>query len=109
MSEMILDTPEGDGEQAVNQDPVAQAYAVLKERFPEEVQDDSRVGYSGLMVSADKLTEVATALRDELGFDYLSSVTGVDQIEDNKLEVVYHAYSIDQGGTAVVLACTGRP
>jgi NADH-quinone oxidoreductase subunit C/D len=103
MSEMILDTPEDGGDPAVNQDPVAQAYAVLKERFPEEVQDDSRVGYSGLMVSADKLTEVATALRDELGFDYLSSVTGVDQIEDNKLEVVYHAYSIDQGGTAVVL------
>ena len=104
MSEMILDTPPADGgDPAVNADPVAQAYAVLKERFPEEVQDDSRVGYSGLMVSADKLTEVATALRDELGFDYLSSVTGVDQMEDNKLEVVYHAYNIDQGGTAVVL------
>ena len=91
MSEMILDTPPADsGDSAVNADPVAQACAVLKERFPEEVQDDSRDGYSGLMVSADKLTEVATALRDELGFDYLSSVTGVDQIEDNKLEVVYH-------------------
>lgn len=103
MSEMILETPEAGSDPALSEDPVAQAYAVLKERFPEEVQDDSRVGYTGLMVSAEKLPEIATALRDELGFNYLSSVTGVDQIEDNKLEVVYHTYNIDQGGTAVVL------
>jgi NADH:ubiquinone oxidoreductase subunit C len=36
-------------------------------------------GTSGLMVSPEKLTEVALALRDEIGFNYLSSVTGVDQ------------------------------
>jgi NADH-quinone oxidoreductase subunit C/D len=87
----------------LRQNPVERAAALLKERFPEAVSDDTRDGYSGLMVSPDKLVEVATALRDEIGFNYLSSVTGVDQINDNKLEVVYHTYSIDEGGSALVL------
>jgi len=64
MSEMILETPEAGSDPALSEDPVAQAYALLKERFPEEVQDDSRDGYTGLMVSAEKLPEIATALRD---------------------------------------------
>src|SRR5690606_22326937 len=76
---------------------------LLKERFPDAVTDDTRDGYSGLMVAPEKLVEVATALRDDIGFNYLSSVTGVDQINDNKMEVVYHTYSIDQGGSALVL------
>jgi NADH-quinone oxidoreductase subunit C/D len=80
---------------------VADAIAKLKERFPDAVSDDTRDGYEGIMVNPDKLTEVATYLRDEVGFDYLSSVTGVDQIDDNKLEVVYHVYSIDKGGSHV--------
>ncbi len=84
-------------------DPVAAATAALKERFPEELADDPRANYSGLIVPADRLLDVAKALREDLGFNYLSSVTGVDLIEDDKMEVVYHTYSIEQGGGAVVL------
>ncbi|MCP5097684.1 MAG: NADH-quinone oxidoreductase subunit D [Chloroflexi bacterium] len=100
---MILESPDPGNELTASDNPVESAIAILKERFPEAVQDETRVGYSGLTVSADKIAEVATALRDELGFNYLSSVTGVDQIEDNKLEVVYHTYNLEQGGSAVVL------
>ena len=103
MSEMILDDQSQDDGTAVNQNPAERAAALLKERFPDAVTDETRDGYTGLMVSADKLVEVATALRDDIGFDYLSSVTGVDQLDDNKLEAVYHTYSIDQGGGALVL------
>ena len=102
MSEAILEAP-GSGAPETLANPVEQAISALKERFPEAVVDDPRDGYSGLVVPADKLTEVALALRDDLGFDYLSSVTGVDLIEDGKLEAVYHTYSIDKGGSAVVL------
>ncbi|MGB5061512.1 MAG: NADH-quinone oxidoreductase subunit C, partial [Candidatus Promineifilaceae bacterium] len=102
MSEAILEAP-GSGAPETLANPVEQAISALKERFPEAVVDDPRDGYSGLVVSADKLTEIALALRDDLGFDYLSSVTGVDLIEDGKLEAVYHTYSIDKGGSAVVL------
>jgi NADH-quinone oxidoreductase subunit D/NADH-quinone oxidoreductase subunit C/D len=83
-------------------DPVEVASAALKERFPELV-DDARQNFTGIMVPADSLLDVARALREELGFNYLSSVTGVDLIKDDKMEVVYHTYSIDQGGGAVVL------
>ena len=61
-------------------------------RFPEGVLADEREGYEGWIVSADKLIEFATALRDEFGYDYLSSVTGVDYPAEEILEVVYHAY-----------------
>ena len=59
--------------------------------FPEWVTVDSRAGYGGFVVQAEHLLEVATVLRDELGYDLLSSVTGVDYLPDGKMEVVYHA------------------
>lgn len=84
-------------------DPAEVAAEALKERFPHDLVDDPRERFSGLMVPADKLLEVGKALRDELGFDYLSSVTGIDLIEENKMEVVYHTYSIEKGGGSVVM------
>ncbi|MCA9987391.1 MAG: NADH-quinone oxidoreductase subunit D, partial [Anaerolineales bacterium] len=62
-----------------------------------------RVGFTGLMVPPEKLVEVATSLRDQHAFNYLSSVTGVDLFDDNMMEVVYHFYSYSKGGGAVVL------
>ena len=73
----------------------------LAARFPGMVSPDTRPGYSGWLVDKDKLIKVATSLRDELGFDYLSSVTGVDYQPEGKMEVVYHAYKTT-GGPGVV-------
>ena len=84
-------------------DPVEAATAALKERFQEDLADDPRDRFTGLMVPADKLLEVARTLRDELGFNYLSSVTGIDLIEEDKMEVVYHTCSTEKGGGSVVL------
>lgn len=83
-------------------DPVEDATAQLQERFA-DLQKDERQNYSGLVVPPDQFREIAAYLRDELDFNYLSSVTGVDLIEEDKMEVVYHTYSIDKGGGAVVL------
>ena len=60
-------------------------------RFDGEVHSDTREGYEGYIVNANMLPEVASVLKDELGYDYLSSVTGVDYIEENHIEVVYQA------------------
>ncbi len=87
---------------AVFINPVEEALSSLKKEFPEVVEDDSRDGYEGVIVTAEDLIDVAQMLRDELGFDFLSSVTGVDLIEENKLEVVYHTYSVSNGGGALV-------
>ncbi len=84
-------------------DPATSAINALKDRFGDAISDDTRVRFTGLVVPVEKLTEVASFVRDELGFNYLSSVTGVDLIDDDKMEVVYHTYSIEKGGRAVVL------
>ena len=70
-------------------------------RFGDGVVTDERDGYEGYLVSADKLIEFATTLRDEFEFDYLSSVTGVDYIAEEKFEVVYHAYKTIGGAELV--------
>ena len=61
----------------------------LTTRFPERVVHDERKGYEGFIVNAENLIEVATFLRDEIGYDYLASLTGVDYLPDEKFEVVY--------------------
>ncbi len=73
----------------------------LLSRFPEVVRKDERKGYEGYVVEANALTDFARTLRDELGYDYLSSVTGVDYLPQGQMEVVYHAYKTT-GGPALV-------
>ncbi|UCD98614.1 MAG: NADH-quinone oxidoreductase subunit D [Chloroflexota bacterium] len=72
----------------------------VEERFP-EVSRDEREGYEGYIVPTDKLLEFVAVMRDEFGYDFLSSVTGVDYLPDNRMEVVYHAYKTT-GGPALV-------
>ncbi len=66
-------------------------------RFPGQVEADTRPGYQGYLVPAKFLLQFAKAIRDELGYDYLSSVTAVDYLPDDKLEVVYHVYKTTGG------------
>ncbi|MBE9524876.1 MAG: NADH-quinone oxidoreductase subunit D [Chloroflexi bacterium] len=73
----------------------------LTARFSDAVSPDERAGYEGYIVKAEKLVEFATALRDDFGYDFLSSVTGVDYLPDGIMEVVYHAYQ-STGGAALV-------
>ncbi|RCK76353.1 MAG: NADH-ubiquinone oxidoreductase chain D [Anaerolineae bacterium] len=74
----------------------------LTEKFPESVKRDERKGYEGYIVQADAFLEVARTVRDEMGYDYLSSVTGVDYLPDGYMESVYHFYRTT-GGPALVL------
>ncbi len=73
----------------------------LASRFPGIAGADPRPGYSGYIIDKEHLLEVATALRDEFGFDYLSSITGVDYLPEGKMEVVYHLYKTI-GGPGVI-------
>jgi NADH-quinone oxidoreductase subunit C/D len=80
---------------------IQDAVETLISRFADSVKRDERQGYAGLLVDPQKLVEFATVIRDELGYNYLSSVTGVDYLPDGMLEVVYHAYRTS-GGPALV-------
>jgi NADH-quinone oxidoreductase subunit D/NADH-quinone oxidoreductase subunit C/D len=70
--------------------------------FPEIVTRDERSGYEGYIVKKDHLASFAQRLRDDLGYDYLSSVTGVDYLPEGKMEVVYHIRK-STGGTPLVI------
>lgn len=84
-------------------DPTADALNQLQARFGDAVQADEREGYTGIIVNPDNLVEVATAIRDDLGYNYLSSATAVDYLgKGDHLEMVYHAYRIS-GGPALVM------
>ncbi len=52
-------------------------------------------GYLEIKLPSDRLVPAATLLKDELGYDYLSAVTGVDWTD--RFEVLYHIYSYDYG------------
>ena len=73
----------------------------LAARFPGVLIPETRPGYSGWIVDSAHLLDFTHTLRDDLGYDYLSSVTAVDYLPDGKMEVVYHAYKTT-GGAGVV-------
>ena len=85
----------------INPEEVSSPTDELIARFPESVVADTRKGYEGYLVNVEDLIEVATAIRDEFGYDYLSSVTGVDYLAEGKMEVVYHAFR-STGGSGLV-------
>src|SRR4051794_29229826 len=88
---------------------IQSAIASLKERFPDAVKDDTRQGYGGIIVDKSRLLEVATAMRDEMGYDYLSSATAVDyQGIADSMEMVYHAYKTTGGPALLFKAQTDR-
>ena len=62
-----------------------------------------------IQVEPREINEVATFLRDSMGFDHAESVAGTDYPKDNQIEVVYHlgSYSRDDLG-AHVLSLTTR-
>ena len=55
-----------------------------------------------------RLKEVALFVPDSLGFDHISTVSGVDWIAKNELEVVYFVGSVQPGWVDVVLGLAER-
>ena len=93
----------------INTASIEDSIAYLKSTFPDAVLDDERQGYSGVVIKPGELKEVARAIRDVLGFDYLSSATAVDYLgAGDHMEMVYHAYRTSGGGALVFKAQTER-
>ena len=93
----------------INTASIEDSIAYLKSTYPDAVSDDDREGYSGVVIKPGELKEVARAIRDVLGFDYLSSATAVDYLgAGDHMEMVYHAYRTGGGGALVFKAQTAR-
>jgi len=69
----------------------------ILDNFSDLVQVDEREGYHGLFVGKENLLSFMESLRDEVGYDHLTSVTGVDYLADEKMEVVYHLFKSTGG------------
>jgi NADH/F420H2 dehydrogenase subunit C len=54
-----------------------------------------------ILVKRENLLDLALHLREEEGYDYCSAITGVDY--PDRFEVVYHLYSMENGGGPVIL------
>ncbi len=85
------------------------AIAYLKQQYPDIIGNDTRQGYSGVVVDSAHLLNVAQTLRDDLGFDYLSSAQAVDYLGvEDSMEMVYHAYRTSGGSAFTFKAKTSR-
>ncbi len=68
----------------------------LQQKFGEDVI--APAAYVGVTISdKSKLVEIATYLRDELGYAMLDNLTAVDYIKDNEIELVYHVQRMKGG------------
>jgi NADH-quinone oxidoreductase subunit C/D len=85
----------------------APAQAKLEDEFPGVATPDTRKNYSGYLIQPDHLLEVFGRLRGE-GYNYLSSATAVDYLEEGKMEMVYHLYRTAGGPGLVLKAQTPR-
>ena len=70
--------------------------------FPDIISRDERSNFEGYLVKPEHLIPTMQKMRDDLGYDYLSSVTGVDYYPENKMEVVYHIRK-STGGSPLVI------
>jgi NADH-quinone oxidoreductase subunit C len=62
-----------------------------------------------IQAEPDKIVEVATFLRDKMGFDHAESVGGTDYPKENQIEVIYHLGSYTREDLAAhVLALAVR-
>jgi NADH-quinone oxidoreductase subunit C/D len=89
--------------------PTAEILSTLEEHFPGAAQPAE---YEGVVVAPDQLVDVAAFLRDEMGYAYLSCVTGVDYPEPTaqfpaRFEAVYHLFR-SQGGPLTLHVHAGR-
>ena len=92
------------------------AHRLLGQAGPRRV-DDHHVGTSGLgdqvaqgeAVEPRDIVEVATFLRDSMGFDHAESAGGTDYPKENQIEVIYHLGSYTREDLAAhILSLTAR-
>ncbi len=76
--------------------------------FPQTVTAETRAGFIGWVAQTNALPEVARRLRDELGYDYLTSVTAVDDFPEDRIEMVYHFSRTVGGATLELKVFTSR-
>jgi len=70
----------------------------LKTRFPDAIKGSKIEGNHRITIpfDKDKLLDIAQFMRDELGFDHVKGVAGVDDPTHKKIEVFYFTGSFSK-------------
>ena len=78
------------------------------ERFPDTMVEYATERRLKLSTSPDAAAELATFVRDDLGFDHISTVSGVDWIAKNEFEVIYFVGTFKPGYEDFVVCLSVR-
>jgi NADH:ubiquinone oxidoreductase subunit D/NADH:ubiquinone oxidoreductase subunit C len=77
-------------------------HSKITQQFPNSARVDDRPGFKGIIVLAEDFIKILEWVNQELHYDYLSSITAVDDFPDDQMEVVYHFYK-SVGGQEIEL------
>lgn len=80
----------------------------ITDRFPDVKVDWMKERRLKVTTTPARIKDVALFVRDQLGFDHISTVSGVDWIAKNELEVVYFVGSVRQGWVDFVIGLAER-
>jgi NADH:ubiquinone oxidoreductase subunit D/NADH:ubiquinone oxidoreductase subunit C len=77
-------------------------HSKIIQKFPNGARADDRSGFKGIIVSGDELISILDWVNEELHYDFLSSITAVDDFPEDQMEVIYHIYK-SVGGEEIEL------
>jgi len=72
--------------------------ARLKARFPEAIKDSNVEEKRRITIAfeKDRLLDIATFMRDEMGFDHVKGIAGIDEPTHKMIKVLYIAASFSK-------------
>ena len=81
----------------------------IQSRFKDEMRTaEVRRGEASVTIRADRNYEICRFLKEELGFDYLNCLSGVDWPADGEMEVAYAISSLKHPGKIMLRARVPR-
>ncbi len=82
----------------------------ISQKFPTTAVDYVRERRLKVTTTPETIKELSLFIRDELGFDHISCVSGTDWIAKNEIEVVYFVGSVSRPGYEdLIIAVAERP
>jgi len=73
----------------VSKNPI---YKTILDQYKDVVQVDERANFFGIVVGRENLLSVLAFAHKNLQFDYLSSITAVDDFPEDRIEIIYHLF-----------------
>ena len=92
----------------IDSDPEERVLRALRDQFPEEISGTEKVrpGLVRAHIDRERLFDACRMLRDVLGFEHMSMVSGVDY--PDRFEVVYHISSYQNNVSIELITSTPK-